>query len=340
MKLRLAAIAIFTGLLYGCSTDFDVIAPYEEVMVVDGLLNHLDSLQTVRISKAFLGEGNALVMAQQSDSINYADVLDVNMEGIFQNQVVESFRLQRNEITNPPKDSGIFAYPFHISYTTNHVINKNNEYRITVTNRETGVVATSQTRIVKDMLVQSPFPAPSPFGDSLDWATAGAAPTNVIFIPGENSRMFDMIIRFHYREIDPAGNSVEKSIDWNFPDQTSANTINEIRYTFYKYDFFKFVGSNLDNKPGYIRRIDSLSNGIRPIELRLIAGSEDLKTYYQLQQPTAGIVQDRPLFTTVNNGLGLFTSRIIHSNFYFPKRVMEEAFDTSVSTINKNFRFD
>ena len=82
MKKFIAAALILSASLYACKTDFDVIAPYREVMVIDGLLDATDSVQTVSVTKAFLGEGNALVMAQQSDSLNYADVLDVQLEKV------------------------------------------------------------------------------------------------------------------------------------------------------------------------------------------------------------------------------------------------------------------
>ena len=102
---------------------------------------------------------------------------------------------------------------------------------------------------------------------------------------------------------------------------------------------FSVIGSNIPDKPGYTRRIDSLSNGLRPYEFVLIQGTEDLQTYYQLQQPSTGIVQEPPTFTTVENGLGIFTSRNVHKLFYYPNSITEAAFDTSVSTRNKNFQF-
>jgi len=342
MKRVLSVVFILVMLFNGCSTDFDVIAPYKEVMVVDGLLNAIDSVQYIKVSKAFLGEGNAYVMAQQKDSINYADVLDVKMERIVNRQVMESFLLTRNELND--KDSGTFAYPFHVLYSTDHpILQDGSEYKITVTNRETGVSATSQTKIVKDVVVTSPLPRPSPLGDSIDLATAGEAPAYVIFNnqSGANSLIFDLIIRFHYREIDPSGNSTQYFVDWNFADRISSQTPPEINFKFYKYDLFNNIGIHIPDKAGYIRRTDSLSPAsLRPFEYILIAGTEELQTYYQLQQPSSGVVEEPPTFTTVENGLGLFTSRIIHSIFYFPNSVTEAAFDTSAATSSKNFQFD
>ena len=337
-KIRFAAmkkiIATFllSGLLfYGCETDFDVIAPYKEVMVVDGLLNVRDSVHTVRISKAFLGVGNALVMAQQNDSNNYGDILDVKMQRIFNNLVTETFSLTRTEYND--KDSGVFASGYVLYSTTHQLLEDGSEYKIIVTNNQTGVVASSTTKIVKDMVVSSP----NPLLDSID--LTGPAQSIVRYSASKNAVFYELIIRFHYRDIDPSGVSAQKYVDWYFSSPSVINS-DGIRYNFYKYNLFENLGLYIPDNPGYTRRIDSLTGNVRPFEFILLAGSEDLQTYIQLNKPSTGNVQERPSFTTVENGLGLVTSRVVHSEFRFPNTTTVAAFDTSVFTRNKNFQFN
>lgn len=321
----------FAAILYGCETDFDVIASYKEVMVIDGLLNANDTVQSVRISKAYLGEGNALIMAQQEDSINYGDVLDVTLQRIRQNSVLQTFSLSRQEYND--KDTGVFARKY-VLYKTNQPIFEDSEYKLTVTNRETGVTATSRTKIVGDLTLVNVFSA-----DSIDLSVNATAPYNVSFRQGQNAYYFEMIIRFNYREIDPSGNSTPKKVDWYFSSPTSINST-EGYFSFFKYNFFNNLGVNISDNPGYTRRIDSLANGLRPFEIILLEGSEDLNTYIQLQKPSSGVIQDKPLFTTIENGLGLFTSRIIHTRSLFLKQSTINAFDTSAAMVNKNFLFN
>jgi hypothetical protein len=346
-KSKFAAMKKVAILLFGwlcinsCSTDFDVIAPYKEVMVIDGLIDALDSVQSVRIQKAFLGEGNALVMAQQPDSINYADILDVRMERILNKAVLETFPLNRIELSSgaEAKDSGIFASPFHIIYQTNHpILQDGSEYRIRVTNTQTDVEASSQTKIVKDMIVSSPLSGPTAPFDSIDFANTNNL-FYVQFTPGENSNIYDLIVRFHFREIDHNGLSSTKFIDWHFADKMEADQADEVLYSFEKTGFFTFIGEKLSDSPGFTRRIDSLPQGVRAIELLLVQGSEELRTYLGLQNPI-GLVQERPLYTTVENGLGLFTSRTIHSIYRHPNRATLDSILVNPATSNKNFVFN
>ena len=45
------------------------------------------------------------------------------------------------------------------------------------------------------------------------------------------------------------------------------------------------------------------------VEIILTAGNEDLNTYMQVNEPVTGIVTERPIFTNVNNGIGIFASK-------------------------------
>src|SRR6187200_3718731 len=97
-------VFLLSPFLFSCSTDFDTIADYKEITVVYGLLNPYDSNEVlIRVNKAYLGEGNALIMAQQQDSINYAHALDVTLEKITNGVVTATYTL--HPYTGIPKDS-------------------------------------------------------------------------------------------------------------------------------------------------------------------------------------------------------------------------------------------
>ena len=45
------------------------------------------------------------------------------------------------------------------------------------------------------------------------------------------------------------------------------------------------------------------------LNLFLTAGNDDLNTYMQVNEPVTSIVTERPIFTNVENGIGLFGSK-------------------------------
>ncbi len=326
MKNFIILILLSATAFSSCKKDFELNAPYRETMVVYGLLNLRDSVQYVRISKAFLGEGNALVTAQIPDSINYDDVLDVSIEELNNGIVINTLQLERTDTI--PKDAGVFASPEQVYFLLrNHTLNASYQYRLIARNTQTGYTASSLTRLVEDVNMINPSVSDVDF--------ASAAQFSVKFNPGDNSRIYDVIIRFHYTE-DSAGVLSYHMVDWNFPDQY-VTTSPEISFPYFRPDFYVLLGSEILVKAGVIRRPGSPASGNFAVEYRVIAGTEDLYTYQQLNSPSNTSIQDPPLFTTVENGIGLFTSRLIHSEFRNLNSRSNDSLKTGVYTAGLNF---
>jgi hypothetical protein len=62
-----ALLLLLAVLLPSCSTDFEVYAPEREIRSVFCILNQKDSVQYVRVAKAYQVEGDAIVYAAQND---------------------------------------------------------------------------------------------------------------------------------------------------------------------------------------------------------------------------------------------------------------------------------
>ncbi|MCX6291522.1 MAG: DUF4249 family protein [Bacteroidetes bacterium] len=328
-KIVVTFFSTFSLLLSSCSTDFNTVAPYKETMVVYGLLNPSDpSGQYIRISKAFLGEGNSMVMAQQKDSINYANVLDVKMERLVNGVATQTYSLQRD--TSIEKNSGLFCYPYQVVYkTSGAVLTDGSTYRLIVHNNETGLTVTSTTDVVGDFSIG--FIPPAMNFISKIYYSIDMSPAT------RNGWVYNFTMRFHYKEVVVATNdTTAKYIDWNFGDQVIGNNApNTITYDhIYRPDLYRIIGSAVTPADtNLVRRIIDPS----PIELIYTSASENLYTYQQLVQPSSGLVQERPLFTNITNGIGLFTSRNMKSYFRNMDVNSRAAFDTSRYTRNIHF---
>ena len=158
MKKKLILLSIsLTGILFSCKNSLDVNDQWKEIPVIFGLLNQSDSIQYIKINKAFLGNQSALVMAGNYDTVNYAHQLDVKINEISNNAVINTFTLPQD--TSIAKPSGLFSYPKQVFYKlANHPLDPNNQYELVVTNTETGHVARAKTQLVQDFTVSSPSP--------------------------------------------------------------------------------------------------------------------------------------------------------------------------------------
>ncbi|NNF01582.1 MAG: hypothetical protein HKN22_02770, partial [Bacteroidia bacterium] len=162
MQKSIFCLLVLLGMVNSaCETDFDVLAPYEERMVVYGLLNASENVQYIRIDKAYLGEGDALLFAQEPDSIYYGNILRVKMEQWKNSVLVDSMILLYD--TSKVKDPGTFANRPNVLYRTgpnDTVIDVDSEYRLSVRNTVTGYTVTSETPIVGHVSSQNPSTNP------------------------------------------------------------------------------------------------------------------------------------------------------------------------------------
>jgi hypothetical protein len=318
--------------LSSCSTDFDTIAPYKETMVIYGLLNQYDSVQWIRVNKAFLGEANALIMAQERDSINYADILDVRLERVKNGSVLASYVLQRD--TSILKDPGLFHYPYEVNYKlTGTPLDSNSTYRLSVRNRNSGVEARSASGVLGNCPLNQPSPQ-----DKFDF-TGHINPT-VQMKPATGARLFNVKLRFHYVEQDTvAGTTAGKYFDWTFPDKQLIQETSAIVYVIPRQDFYYLCGENIPVNPNVLRYVgDPAVGGGLPMEIVVTAGSEDLYRYMLLTGPSTTVVQERPVFNNIENGIGLFTGRLQYSSFRDMTVSSKLALDTSIYTSNLNFQ--
>jgi hypothetical protein len=331
MKKLLLLLAVIAS-VSACKTDFDTVAPYKEVMVVYGLLDTNQSIQYIRISKAYLGEGNALVMAQQSDSINYGNVLDVTMERTL-NNVKTSYPLIR--IDTIPKDEGTFS-SFQIFYADTHKVQTNAQYKITIHNNSSGLIATGTTGIVKNVTrddgsdgIESPTP-----NATLNFTGSTTQSISVKFRPGSLGKRYNVILRFYYQEKDISGvpYTVLKSFDWDLGEQNTSGGGELTSYLFIKHDFFPVVAANIvpDNN-----KLRLMQNSFHII---VTGVTEEVATYISLTNPSAGITQDRPFYTNIENGIGIFSSRNIKFTNYGLSQATVDSLKTNPNTAALNFR--
>jgi hypothetical protein len=301
--------SVFCTLIFlsACSTDLDVIGDYKETLVVYGLLDQAQDTQYIKINKAFLGEGNALTYAQIKDSTQFTHALDVKIKRL-DNSVVYSLAPAN---WNIQKDPGVFysgeqtnVIYYWVTPHTSGILNPSTEYQLTVKNSETGTEVSSKTSLVSDITGFDYPLASSPF----IFVIAGPYPNfqfKVKFTSAKNAKIYQPILRLHYTDSTLTGNTT-KQLDYFMPSlKTTKATGGEIlEVAIAGADFYRYIGNTLQNYNGLIDR------KVGRVDLLLISGSDDLNTFVEVNKPSTGIIQEKPEFTNITNGLGLFSSRL------------------------------
>ena len=304
-------ISLF-ALISSCETDFDVNSDWEDISIVYGILNTNDTIHYIKINKTFLGDASAYEMSQISDSINYDDITSVTLErgktfssGTWDPKPQTS-KIELFKTTDIEKDTGAFANDNNIIYYTDKnlpIDDTYNEYRLEIDIPGKDLV-TASTELLNSLYIIKP----NNFGkiNFANYLTSTAAWNSI-----PNARIYELTIRFYYYLESTTSTDTTytlKYLDWVQPSRTSnnANGGEEMQIEINGEAFFDFVASRLEPLKDGDRRI---ARRKKALDYIFLVGGEDLYTYIQVSSPSNTIVQEKPSYTNISNGLGIFSCR-------------------------------
>jgi len=306
-------------------------ADWEEVTVVYGLLDASDenTLQEIKISKAFLGEMDAYEMALSADSINFSEEdLDVKIVRFVNNGNTDTLSLLAVPTVRNPGDFNdtIMIYTFE----NDNFLKSNSEYELIIENKKSGNIVTSKTGIISgfkfDMPSSFQFGLLSNFTEGTPSATEFSYSTVTWGNSNDNGSIYQLDLVINYTE-KTGDNYIEKELLYSqglVDEQVSKITIEGEK-------FFNFMKKELTKDDTKVR----FFNGI---DLVMTVGSEDLETYIKVNKPISGIVQERPQFTNISNGIGLFSSIFIKVRYNLPLTTESKKYLKSIDGLDRNFQ--
>ena len=304
MKIK-NLLFLILPLLFSCETDFDVNANWKDVTIVYGLIDPNNEDQLIKINKAYLGQGDAIQMASISDSTNYdPSNLIVKIHRV-REQVFNTYDTLSTVVltdTVLDKDDGLFSTDDNIIYTfkkPSSFYNTNSIYLLEILNLSSGQKVTSETEIINSFSFESLNPSfewglyNGELADSLRFRTK-----NIEWQNSKNGVIYQLDILINYLE-----SGTVNSLSWSQPivEYSSGNMSLKIKGD----QFFQFLENNLDN---------NTTKQFLNLDLVMTIGTQDLKTYIDVNQPFSGIVQERPVFSNIDNGVGLFSSRYTYDD--------------------------
>jgi len=292
LLILLLSLILFFG---ACETDFDIDAEWKEITIVYGLLDQLDTNHYFRINKAFLG-GNALEVVKIEDSSSYKNDLEVVLEGWNAGSLMQSINCDTTTISD--KDTGMWYNPYMVVYKGEGILNENYEYRLFIKNTVSGKEITAETKVVQDFSILRPYAGGKAtfnpgYTTKFSWKSA------------ENGMRYEPLIRFNYFEV-PNGttDTIPKFMLWPQGTQFATNSSGSEELEIYvSGDAFY---ENLD------RKLDKTFVGHRLaglVDYVISVAGVEYDTYMKVNGPSFSLVQDRPEYTNIENGYGLFSSR-------------------------------
>jgi hypothetical protein len=327
---KILGLSALVFLFSMCSTEIELLDDWKETCVVYGLMDQTMPKQYVRIQKTFLGPNNAYDMAQQYDSINYINVLDVKIEQLQNGNVINTFQLQPDTFYN--KQYGDFYAPMQVIYSfdTPSGLSDQYQYRLKVYNSATGNTCDATTSLIEDFNIISPsvsaigFTNPNPNASvEIKWQGSPSA------------RIYQLGMYFNYLETDLNNVTTMKTTPIYTVGslETTLQTANGNQSMKMGIDnFYRFVALSVPDDNNVISR-EAVN-----VDFVVYAGGNELNDYIKLNGVSTGIAQERPSYTNINNGLGVFSSRTYSTRTYGVSAATDDSLSYGRFTCHLKFK--
>ncbi len=332
-KLLLAAICIST-IFISCENELDIYAENEESMVVFGIINPLDTVHYIKVQKSFQEEGKEDEAALDTSNLYYGD----NEISVFVDEYnvslikVDSFEFLPEWITD--RDSGTFAHPNQKIYklvTPNPAaaLVAGKTYKLRVVRHDGDTDVTSETAISlsnKIVLLKPKFTASKPtkpiklydIKSEFNWLQNGG-----------DIETFDF--KFYYVEENiNSGKRDTLSINYHLFEGTPIGDEKTIFLS--SFEFLKRLSLKIEERDDVIRfplNVKKVNGAIvgYPIEIDIWSAQNELSSYLNVNNSSSiGLVESNITYSNIENGFGLFSSRINY-NLKFDEGVFSLFFD-------------
>lgn len=331
MKYFVFAIAFLGLLITGCKTDVELNAPYKSTTVVYALLDPVQDTQWIKINRTFLGDGNNLDYALVRDSSEYdfSAFKSIGVSEIEDGHVVNTYALQEKEVANK-SINGIFYGPEQTVYyfVKNGGLNQHAVYRLDIDFHDLPDV-TAQTALVQSSAVML-FNGQTIAALGKELAlTRTTGPSTFQFdeysgsiVPDESAPFYEVALRMNFTEkvyTDASHTTLLESRPMTVEyyvgrfTENNTNSAGRIPFTINGLSFFDYLGRTLKKDDHIVYQIGNYDTqpypGTECFDIVIYFGGTELYTYYQVNSPSTGVVQERPTYSNVQNGLGLWSSR-------------------------------
>lgn len=301
MKLKKGFFPVFATAVFalflssGCKNTIDINTKWKEILIVYGTLDYHDTVQYIRVEKAFLNQTTgALEAAKVSDSLlpDSAVVTLTSGAGVI--------TLQR--VNYLPKQPGIFGTDRNYVYKTTQKLDSSQVYRVDVINPKSGNHVYAATNMVSVSKITTPVRnSNSKFSISQNYIT-------VDFTPGYNNVSTDLSLTLHYDEFSTADTNtkVAKTATWTmFTGQPVSSFVNT-RVLIPRLAFLQFLTTVLSKDKTMRRRL-------KTVDMSWVGANQVLTDYISVNTPSLGIVQKTADYTNITNGYGIFASRCVQT---------------------------
>lgn len=296
-------------ILSSCNEEVDMIGDFQETAVVYGLLDKSENVHFIKITRAYIGPGNSLEIAQIPDS-SYFDQVDATITERINGTQTRVWTLKDTIVEN--KDTqGVFYAPtqklYYFTTTSGAPLDNNGIYTLDATINGGEFEIQAATEIVSGISTSADGQ-----GFRFDFVEdPGVFQQKSISVDGGNSYVLNTSLEVFFHEFNTGVDTNLTSFKWTLGEYDVTPGKSQ-GFTIPGKTFYDLMASNVTNDPSINKR------QMYSVKIIVTGGAENLYNYMSVNQPSSSLAQNKPTFTnlTATNGhkvVGIFSSRYTYS---------------------------
>ena len=241
-------------LLYSCDNDIQVVDPGKTIPVIYGILNPDDSISYVRLTKSFVGDTSATILAKDPSNLYYDSAtvsLDINTP---EGYPISSLVFNREQIGD--REPGLLLTSPNLIYTLRKPVNQlcpeGCQLRLVVRIWPEDEIISAQQIYITPPEILSPRTS-----KQTRLSLYGGEPTRIKWVDKFGFQKYVLIIRFNYierfinhQDTVTYDQEFTKDSQKTMPGSTTGN----ILHIFEGDMFLKKIGSSLKSSDGLVNR--------------------------------------------------------------------------------------
>lgn len=314
--ISLIIIAFISLIVVSCSTDVDVNGEWKDIPVVYCVLDQSTEYQYVKVNKSFLGPVPAAQMAQISDSLFY-EYVEVMIHEYVNGNKTSTWIF--DAVDTIQKEDGYFATDRNTIWMKKMNLNVDAQYKIEVNINNGAHIVTGETKLIDGISIKTPSSS-SPTIEIKRYESD----TRYEYYRANNGKVYQMTVSFNYIEV-RGNDTTNHTVSWPQAKEyklTEGAEINAVIGSFSNLAFYNLLIAQIPIPEAGVKRYVKMPNSV---VFSLASADENYVTYMEVTSPSNGIVQEKPSFTNLDGGFGLFASRY---NVYRPKTMSRASLDS------------
>jgi hypothetical protein len=327
MKYIPIYLSIFLIFLTSCSEEVNLNGDFKETAVVYGLLDHADSIHFIKITRAFIGPGNSLEIAQIPDS-SYFNNVELTVSEYQGGALLRTWLLEDTIVTNKDVDGAFYAPEQKVYYFKTLPT-------VSASMGVPGTVQTSPNPLLTSLKPGCTYKMKAIINDGAFEVNGETELVNGLNLSQINNNQFSgfsFFNSFQYKYISDevrlssTGNSSIISCDLRVEFEEYIANIGELKtfkwflgekpclknqveqFSIEGELFYQLIASNVTQN----NQIDKRK--MKGILITVTGGAQELYNYMVVNKPTTSLAQSKPTYTnlSITEGkrvVGIFSSR-------------------------------